>query len=233
MSTTTLSQRLRDLRIGLFPDIETVNAVLDECIAQAEAMEAQAGELSDRIPCPRCMPSGDPSCPYCDGAYELAGPVVTHLNMDPNASPETIEAVEDVVQKAYSYKPPSQAIGEQTPVATNPIIGNARQRWKELGNDDPERVAERYRGDPWRIFYTGWTEGRAPLVIQLNDNHRLFTEARDSLAEYRDTYRSPLSPEARDKAIHALQVSRITHKAMCREDHVDMIDDALSALRGQ
>ena len=43
MSTTTLSQRLRDLRIGLFPDIETVNEVLDECIAQAER-EAQAGE---------------------------------------------------------------------------------------------------------------------------------------------------------------------------------------------
>ena len=42
MSTTTLSQKLRDLRTGLFPDIETVNAVLDECIAQAEAQEAQA-----------------------------------------------------------------------------------------------------------------------------------------------------------------------------------------------
>mgnify|MGYP003423298229 FL=1 len=47
MSTTTLSQRLRDLRNGLFPDIETVNAVLDKAIAQAEAQEGQAGELSD------------------------------------------------------------------------------------------------------------------------------------------------------------------------------------------
>ena len=42
MSTTTMSQRLRDLRNGLFPDIETVNAVLDRCIAQAEAQEGQA-----------------------------------------------------------------------------------------------------------------------------------------------------------------------------------------------
>ena len=49
--------------------------------------------------------------------------------------------------------------------ATNPIIGNVRQRWQELGYDDPERVAERYRGDPWRLFYAGWIEGRAPLII--------------------------------------------------------------------
>ena len=32
-------------------------------------------------------------------------PVVTHLNMDPNASTETKEAVRDMIQAAYSYKP--------------------------------------------------------------------------------------------------------------------------------
>ena len=236
MSTTTLSQRLRDLRIGLFPDIETVNEVLDECIAQAER-EAQAGELSvERIM--QAVKRAGSQMPYGHINYDMIraeltknGPVVAHLNMDPNASPETIEAVKDVVQKAYSYKP-SQAIGGSASQA-NPVIGNVHERWHELGYGNPDRLDERFRGDPWRIFYAGWIEGRAPLVIQLRDNHRLFTEARDALAEYRDKHPSPVSPEARDKAIHALQVSRITHKAMCREDHVDMIDDAISALRGQ
>ena len=46
MSTTTLSQRLSHLRHGIFPNAERVNALIDEAIAQAEAQEAQAGELT-------------------------------------------------------------------------------------------------------------------------------------------------------------------------------------------
>lgn len=44
---------------------------------------------------------------------------------------------------------------------SNMIIGNARERWEELGYDNPDRVDERFRGDPWRLFFAGWTEGRA------------------------------------------------------------------------
>lgn len=29
------------------------------------------------IACPRCMPPGDPYCPYCEGAYEVSVPVVS------------------------------------------------------------------------------------------------------------------------------------------------------------
>lgn len=38
------------------------------------------------------------------------GPVVTHLNMDPNASEETKRAVIDIVHAAYAYKPGGNAM---------------------------------------------------------------------------------------------------------------------------
>ena len=168
--STTLSQRLRDLRDVLMSeesDTPNVMNLVDDCIAQAEAQEAQA-------------------------------------------------------------------IGEQTPVAqANPIIGNVHERWHELGYGNPDRLHERFRGDPWRIFYAGWIEGRAPLVAQLKDNHRPFTEARDALAEYRDKHRSPVSPEARDRAVEALMGARLL---MTVNDDpkaaFEQVDQALSALRG-
>lgn len=184
MSTTTLSQRLRDLRIGLFPDIETVNAVLDECIAQAEG-EAQAGELSvERIM--QAVKRAGSQMPYGHINYDMiraeltkAGPVVAHLNMDPNASPETIEAVKDMVQKAYSYKP-SQAIGEQTPVAKPNDWSNPEFRAKTF----LERML-RLRAD-----VSMW-QGKCSVLR--HENNRL---------------RAKPSPEARDKAISVLEKYR-------------------------
>ena len=44
------------------------------------------------------------------------------------------------------------------------LIGNVKERWKELGYDNPDRVEERFRNDPWRLFYNGWIEGRVPLI---------------------------------------------------------------------
>lgn len=49
--------------------------------------------------------------------------------------------------------------------ATKRLIANVRQRWEELGYNEPERLAERLRGDQWRAFYHGWIEGRWPLVV--------------------------------------------------------------------
>lgn len=56
------------------------------------------------------------------------GPIVTHLNMDPNASPETIEAVKDVVRAAYSYKPDEQPEKGLTRSEAQQLIQNMRQR---------------------------------------------------------------------------------------------------------
>lgn len=47
----------------------------------------------------------------------------------------------------------------------NQLIGKVRERWAELGNEDRDRVDERYRGDPWRLFYNGWIEGRADMLV--------------------------------------------------------------------
>ena len=236
---STLSQRLRDLRIGLFPDIETVNAVLDECIAQAER-EAQAGELSDEM-IKRILNANtyeDLSDSRQGGyvtssdhdAYDMgmiAGlkyardkgypkpsqttPVITHLNMDPNASPETIEAVEDVVQKAYSYKPPSQAIGEQTPVAKPNDWSNPEFRAKTF----LERML-RLRAD-----VSMW-QGKCSVLR--HENNRL---------------RAKPSPEARDKAIHALATvielwrDELVNEGYDTSTNFDKATQALSALRGQ
>jgi hypothetical protein len=102
MSTTTLSQRLRDLRIGLFPDIETVNAVLDDCIAQAEAMEAQAGELSAEV-----LYEAFKDEPIPEGRSRAIG-----ICFDTPTAEFVLRYARD-----HGYLKPSQTIGEQTPVA--------------------------------------------------------------------------------------------------------------------
>jgi len=191
--STTLSQRLRDLRDVLMSeesDTPNVMNLVDDCIAQAEAQEAQAGELSDE------------EIERIQKRYEDLSPFDTEADKALYA----IGVAAGLREARDHYLKPSQAIGEQAPVAqANPIIGNVHERWHELGYGNPDRLHERFRGDPWRIFYAGWIEGRAPLVAQLKDNHRPFTEARDALAEYRDKHRSPVSPEARDRAISALE----------------------------
>mgnify|MGYP003531273139 CR=1 FL=1 len=212
---STLSQRLRDLRIGLFPDIETVNAVLDECIAQAER-EARAGELSvERIM--QAVKRAGSQMPYGHINYDMIraeltknGPVVAHLNMDPNASPETIEAVKDMVHAAYSYKP-SQAIGEQTPVAKPNDWSNPEFRAKTF----LERML-RLRAD-----VSMW-QGKCSVLR--HENNRL---------------RAKPSPEARDKAIHALATvielwrDELVNEGYDTSTNFDKATQALSALRGQ
>lgn len=60
------------------------------------------------------------------------GPVVTHLNMDPNASPETAEAVKDMIQAAYKYKP-----------QTEDLDARAREWWSSSpGTYFPANVAD-------------------------------------------------------------------------------------------
>lgn len=65
--------------------------------------------------------------------------------------------------------------------ASHKLIGNVRERWKELGNDDPDRVAERYRGDPWRLFYNGWIEGRAEFLAASRKDSELIQALLDGL----------------------------------------------------
>ena len=96
MSTTTLIQRLRDLRNGLFPDIETVNAVLDKAIAQAEAQEAQAiGEQTPVASAPVCMGcfSQEAVCRQ-PGLCVSGRPKWTPSGVSPEARDRAIEALE-------------------------------------------------------------------------------------------------------------------------------------------
>ena len=63
----------------------------------------------------------------------------------------------------------------------NQLIGNVRERWKDLGNEDPDRVAERYRNDPWRLFYNGWIEGRAEFLTARSKDAELIQQLVDAL----------------------------------------------------
>ena len=104
MSTTTLSQRLRDLRNGLFPDIETVNAVLDDCIAQAEAQEAQAiGEQTPVASAPVCMGcfSQEAVCRQ-PGLCVSGRPKWIPSGVSPEARDRAIEAL-DLSKEALPY----------------------------------------------------------------------------------------------------------------------------------
>ena len=62
---------------------------------------------------------------------------------------------------------PRKPVNEEC--ATTPIIGNVRERWEELGYNDPERASERFRDDPWKAWYNGWIEGRWPLMVNKAD----------------------------------------------------------------
>ena len=178
MSTTTLSQRLRDLRNGLFPDIETVNAVLDKAIAQAEAQEAQAVELSQE---------------QVDRACEV------YADNHPHNGPISVNRT--AMRRALASVQPSQAIGEQTPVAWMSEESGHIVKAKELKN----------MGGNWKAVY------HIPL------------------------YHSPISPEARDRAIDALDKVQILLNMNANSNEFydrrakvrPLVNDALSALRGE
>lgn len=233
MITKTLAERLRMMYIEMRSKnpggVEGFDTPLFfEAIAQAER-EAQAGELSDEV-IKRILNAntyedlnnsrqGGYVTSSDHDAYDMgmiAGlkyardkgypkpsqttPVITHLNMDPNASPETIEAVKDMVQKAYLYKP-SQAIGEQTPVA-------------------------------W-MYPSGETKHPIHLTLEKDIAEE---ECRDK-ATIIPLYRSPMSSEARDRAIEALEKvidlwkDELINEGYDTSTNFDKATQALSALR--
>ena len=60
---------------------------------------------------------GDPAE---DSRRSMDGPVVTHLNMDPNASDDTKRAVAEMLHAAYRYKPPHELDHGLTGTPQNP-----------------------------------------------------------------------------------------------------------------
>lgn len=193
--TTTLSQRLRDLREHLptFGAMDgSVWIPLDDAIAQAEATEGQAGELSDE---------------------EIERIVNEHADRYGQGRPSDLDASGPFVERArgvgvgleyardHGYLKPSQAIGEQTPVAwmgdnVQPITATLRNTYEHAEH-------------PILVHYD------IPL------------------------YRSPLSPEARDRAIEAgnamSRILAVTYSTMPYDIRklIARWDQALSALRGE
>lgn len=215
--TTKLSESLRDLRNGLFPDIETVNTVLDQCVAQAEAQEAKAGEWTD----------GDVEAAYLMGALNASAHEPTGETHWPSmdrvkAELDRIKAnrwkIADMVRqvRGKASSKPSQAIGE--PVAlNNDQIEQVSSWWQRRGGHD--RLARAH-------FEAGMREVLA--------------------------HRSPMSSEARDLAIEALDnAKRNASGCTCDEAYksrgmagpscaacdfhevMQFVDQALSALRGE
>jgi len=115
--STTLSQRLRDLREHLptFGAMDgSVWIPLDEAIAQAEAMEAQGMELSDEEVGRAAMDS-IPADSHVGLALDQDGAI----DMARAFFERGLRYARD-----HGYLKPSQAIGEQKPVV----------RWEECGS---------------------------------------------------------------------------------------------------
>lgn len=200
MSDKTLSQRLRELREAVVPkacdEHDPITKRLDECIAQAEAQEAQAGELSDeRIDAEIEQWFKDPKhALYTDQGH--ARYFARHL-------------------RDHGYLRPSQPIGEQTPVSKGEIwhpdpwlIGNV-EAWKkepptQVGEDDDERrkqaraeLAKVMAANGWDIY--GGSD--YPWVVAMN---YAWQEG------WLDAFtRSPMSSEARDLAEKCVHCGRL------------------------
>ena len=212
MSTTTLSQRLRDLRNGLFPDIETVNAVLDRCIAQAEAMEGRAGDEHEKGRDPVSIALARNSSALTEWRGEqlkaiepktLTDDEIDRVTDDLGLGSRGRASFRAGLRYARDhYLKPSQPIGAQKPVA-----------WMKRDTTSdmlPESALE--------------------LVME-----------RDAAAYIRKTwmplYGSPISPEARDRLIEAGQRMKETfglYPGSGRDQSViEEWGQALSALRGE
>lgn len=89
-------------------------------------------------------------------------PVVTHLNIDPNASSETKQAVADMVKAAYNYAPPApdQQKPEEQP---NPF--------RELSDAHCERIAKRFEDEGEGSVHTGTAIGRARFLRWVRDHY--------------------------------------------------------------
>jgi len=115
--STTLSQRLRDLRDVLMSeesDTPNVMNLVDDCIAQAEAQEAQGMELSDEEVGRAAMDS-IPADSHVGLALDQDGAI----DMARAFFERGLRYARD-----HGYLKPSQAIGEQKPVV----------RWEECGS---------------------------------------------------------------------------------------------------
>lgn len=91
------------------------NVDVAECIDVANMLMMLADNHMHRIGDERATPQPP------------TAPVVTHLNMDPEASPETKEAVGEVVKAAYAYKPPAaKALTDEEIKRHKPCYHNGR-----------------------------------------------------------------------------------------------------------
>mgnify|MGYP003479221479 CR=1 FL=1 len=228
MSTTTLSQRLRDLRHGIFPDIETVNAVLDDCIAQAEAQEAQAGELSDEEVGRAAMDS-IPADSHVGLALDQDGAI----DMARAFFERGLRYARD-----HGYLKPSQAIGEQTPVAWrnvrridlripvrlhNALASLAMDTIGAIVDHLGVKVNDDWDGTYWRL--------RTALMKMRGVGRSSAIEGASAIMEAMDRP-SPITPEARDRAIEALDQSLVVWNDGDDKLVRMYIRQALSALRG-
>jgi len=180
MSDKTLSQRLRELREAVVPkacdEHDPITKMLDQCIAQAEAQEAQAGEYEvGRDPVSIALARNNASLMEWRGEK-------TKASAPKMLTDDEIDRVTDALglgsrgrasfraglryARDHGYLRPSQAIGEQTPVA-----------W--IYEDTlPE-------GYPYDAMFP-------------------YSEVRDFVRMFPVYGPSPLSSEARDLAIEAL-----------------------------
>lgn len=254
--TTKLSESLRELRDQHAPKDDGLTSLhddLEKCIAQAEAMEAlptdaemdraletmpdhnkrlaQAGELSDEEMQHRALRW---SCDHDQSAFTYSQSLAAfgkHL-------------------RDHGYLRPSQAIGEQTPVAKGEmwhpdpwLIGNV-EAWKkepptQVGEDDDKRMKQARAELAQVMAANGWDiygGSDYPWVVAMN---YAWQEG------WLDAFtRSPMSSEARDKAISVLEKRKLAldaalkyvapfniHKA--NEDEFLIVCEALSALRGE
>lgn len=90
-------------------------------------------------------------------------PIVTHLNIDLNASLETKQAVADVVKAAYNYAPPAPDEKQKPEEQPSPF--------RELSDAHCERIAKRFGDEGEGSVHTGTTIGRARFLRWVRDHY--------------------------------------------------------------
>jgi hypothetical protein len=176
-----LDALLRELQgISATPGRETLGLIAS-CIAQAEAQEGQAGELSDEV------------------IDRIGVEIETELvsaDWSPVSVAVEVENFKRYARRLRPYLNPSQAIGEQTPVALDDrtfiaLFAKVKCEFCEDGKDEGRTCAT--------CHGLGM---RDPDLYELR-------------SRMRNLYRSPISPEARDRAIEALErIRELSGQAM-------------------
>jgi hypothetical protein len=254
MSATTLSQRLRDFSAkgynsGRFNkiDVDTLLSFAKE----AEAQEAQAGELSDEEVGRAAMDS-IPADSHVGLALDEDGAI----DMARAFFERGLRYARD-----HGYMKPSQAIGEQTPVAwmskdycaLYDLLCEGRDAFclVDMSFTNPDHVcrdvARVRRREEWRIDIGARGIGYGDVTPYGKNRHA--TE-RDALVKeckrMNLEWIAPISPEARDRAIEALDLSKealpyayddrngntVTPWNLEVTRAIKKVDQAISALRG-